>query len=93
VAVALLMFLLFRDEENRLAYSLVLGGAAGNLTDRIMYGYVIDFVDVFAASFHWPAFNVADSALTVGISLMFVAVFLSGRRDRAGADSRRPPTP
>ena len=92
-AVALLLFLLFRDEENRLAYSLVLGGAAGNVTDRIMRGYVIDFVDFFAGSLHWPAFNVADSALTVGIGLMFAAVVLSGRKARAGDDRQRPSTP
>lgn len=88
-AAALLLFLLFRDRENRLAYSLVLGGAAGNLTDRVMYGYVIDFVDVFVSSLHWPAFNVADSALTAGIGLMFVSVLLPARKggaQRAGGD-------
>jgi signal peptidase II len=45
---------------------LVLGGAAGNLTDRLLHGYVIDFVDVYYRGWHWPAFNVADSAITIG---------------------------
>ena len=45
---------------------LVLGGAAGNLTDRLLHGYVIDFVDVHYHAWHWPAFNVADSAITIG---------------------------
>ena len=45
---------------------LVLGGAAGNLTDRLLHGYVIDFLDVHYHAWHWPAFNVADSAITIG---------------------------
>lgn len=49
---------------------LVLGGAAGNLTDRLLHGYVIDFVDVHYHAWHWPAFNVADSAITVGAVLL-----------------------
>jgi signal peptidase II len=54
------------------AWSLVLGGALGNLIDRILYGYVIDFLDVFYGNWHWPAFNVADSAITVGVTLLFI---------------------
>jgi signal peptidase II len=49
---------------------LILGGAAGNLTDRLLHGYVSDFVDVYYRSWHWPAFNVADSAITVGAVLL-----------------------
>jgi signal peptidase II len=49
---------------------LILGGAAGNLTDRLLHGYVIDFVDVYYRAWHWPAFNVADSAITVGAVLL-----------------------
>jgi signal peptidase II len=45
---------------------LVLGGAVGNLTDRLLHGYVIDFVDVHYHAWHWPAFNIADSAITIG---------------------------
>lgn len=54
------------------ALSLVLGGAIGNLIDRLAYGYVIDFLDVYYRSWHWPAFNVADSAITVGVGLMLI---------------------
>ncbi len=50
----------------------VLGGAAGNLIDRIRYGYVVDFLDIYAGSYHWPAFNVADSAISVGIGLILL---------------------
>ena len=52
--------------------SLVLGGAIGNVIDRITYGHVIDFIDVYYASYHWPAFNVADSAITVGATILVV---------------------
>jgi signal peptidase II len=53
------------------ALALILGGALGNLIDRVAYGHVIDFLDFHLAGWHWPAFNVADSAITVG-ALLFV---------------------
>jgi signal peptidase II len=52
--------------------SLILGGAIGNLIDRVLYGYVIDFLDVYYQAWHWPAFNVADSAITLGVILMLL---------------------
>lgn len=58
-----------------LALSLVLGGAIGNLIDRLAYGYVIDFLDVYYQTWHWPAFNVADSAITLGVILMLAESF------------------
>jgi signal peptidase II len=54
----------------RLAVGLVFGGAVGNLIDRARFGAVVDFVDVYYRSFHWWAFNVADSAITVGVALL-----------------------
>lgn len=51
---------------------LILGGATGNLFDRIRYGYVIDYLDVYIGSYHWPTFNVADSAITIGIGLLLL---------------------
>jgi len=63
-----------------IALSLVLGGAVGNLIDRLVYGYVIDFLDVYYQDWHWPAFNVADSAITVGVILMLVESFGLGQR-------------
>jgi signal peptidase II len=62
------------------ALSLVLGGAVGNLVDRIAYGYVIDFLDVYYQEWHWPAFNVADSAICVGVGLMVLENFGVGKR-------------
>jgi len=58
-----------------IALSLILGGAIGNLLDRVIYGYVIDFLDVFYGNSHFPAFNVADSAISVGAFLMFAETF------------------
>ena len=55
-----------------LALSLILGGAVGNLIDRAFFGYVIDFIDIFYNSHHWPVFNVADSAICIGAFLMFI---------------------
>ncbi len=61
------------------ALSLVLGGAVGNLVDRLLYGYVIDFLDVYYQDWHWPAFNIADSAITLGVALMLAESFGLGR--------------
>ena len=63
-----------KDNETLLAISLalILGGAIGNLIDRVRYGYVIDFLDVYYQSWHWPAFNVADSAISLGVVLMLL---------------------
>jgi signal peptidase II len=57
------------------ALSLILGGAVGNLIDRLVYGYVIDFLDVYYETWHWPAFNIADSAITLGVMLMLAESF------------------
>jgi signal peptidase II len=54
--------------------ALLLGGATGNVTDRIVHGYVTDFFEVWLGSYHWPAFNVADSAITIGAALIIIDV-------------------
>jgi len=64
-----------------LALSLVIGGAVGNLVDRLWLGYVIDFIQIYYKSFYWPAFNVADSAITVGaVLLVWDGLFADKRR-------------
>jgi len=68
------------------ALSLVLGGAIGNLIDRVAYGYVIDFLDVYYQNWHWPAFNIADSAICVGVGLMLLESFGVGRKDVDGLE-------
>jgi signal peptidase II len=63
-----------------LALALILGGAAGNLIDRVLYGHVIDFIDLYYHNWHWPTFNIADSAITIGAALLILDAFL-GRRE------------
>jgi signal peptidase II len=64
----------------RLGLTLVLSGAIGNMYDRIFYGYVVDFLDVSFRGHHWPAFNVADSAISAGICLWLLTQLCSGRQ-------------
>jgi signal peptidase II len=74
-ATLFILFLLKRHSGQRLfccALALILGGAIGNLIDRVMYGHVIDFLDFYVRGWHWPAFNVADSAITVGVVLFVI---------------------
>jgi signal peptidase II len=56
------------------ALALILGGALGNLYDRLAYGYVIDFLEFYIGRYHWPAFNIADSAITVGVLLLALEI-------------------
>jgi signal peptidase II len=58
----------------RLALALIMGGAVGNLLDRVRLGYVVDFVDVHWGAHHWPAFNVADSAISIGVALLLLDI-------------------
>lgn len=70
----------------RVAFALIMGGALGNLLDRVRTGAVVDFIDVGGSAYRWPAFNVADSAITIGVTLLAVSlVFLGGRGPDAGS--------
>ena len=62
------------------ALSLILAGAVGNLVDRILLGHVIDFIDVYYTHYHWPAFNLADSAICVGAFLLLIDMGWSSKR-------------
>ncbi|WP_432258129.1 signal peptidase II [Cupriavidus sp. TMH.W2] len=75
VVGAFIVWLLYRHTGQRMfcfAVSLILGGAVGNVIDRVVYGHVIDFLDFYVRNYHWPAFNVADCAITVGAVLLIV---------------------
>jgi signal peptidase II len=78
-AALVVSVLLVRTPQRRMlcaGLALILGGALGNLVDRLRYGHVVDFLDFHAAGWHWPAFNVADSAITIGaVLLIFRALF------------------
>ncbi len=68
----------YKDPLVVIGTAMVCGGAAGNIIDRIRYGYVVDFLDFFWGPYHWPAFNVADSAITVGVLLLLLHFLLKG---------------
>jgi len=86
VAMVMMVFLLrqMRDEGRRfvVAIALIFGGAVGNLIDRLRLGAVVDFLDFYWAGHHWPAFNLADSAITVGVGLFLIAHLLQLRRSQ-----------
>ena len=92
VSLVLLVWLLRlprREWLTGLALGLVIGGAVGNLIDRVQLGYVVDFIDVHFKGWHYPAFNVADSAITVGVILLLIdGLFFSAARN-AGNDERK----
>lgn len=73
------------DWKQALPFALVIGGAIGNLVDRIRFGYVVDFIDVYYRVYHWPAFNIADSAIVAGA----IGIALAGFGGEANG-SRRP---
>jgi signal peptidase II len=84
-AAAIVSVLIVRNPGKRLlcvGLALILGGALGNLWDRLAWGHVVDFLDFHAAGWHWPAFNVADSAITVGAGILILESFL--REEPAG---------
>jgi signal peptidase II len=85
VASLFIVYLLARHGTQRLfslALSLILGGAIGNVIDRLAHGHVIDFLDFHYAGWHWPAFNVADSAIVCGAALLIADELLRVRRSR-----------
>jgi len=86
VVATLFMLWMLRSHAGQtlfcLAISLVLGGAVGNVVDRLLHGYVIDFLDFFWGRWHFPAFNMADSAITLGAILLILDEILRVRRGR-----------
>lgn len=78
LALAVVCYLYFRTAKGKswvtTALCLVFGGAVGNLVDRVRFGEVVDFLDLYAGNAHWPAFNVADSAISIGVAILCVQV-------------------
>jgi signal peptidase II len=73
------------------ALALIMGGAVGNLTDRVAHGYVIDFVDVYWRAHHWPAFNVADSCISIGVVMLILELLRPVESEPQSTESGPPP--
>jgi signal peptidase II len=91
-AIILILYFLRASRNDEplqvVSLALILAGAGGNLIDRVRFGEVVDFLDVYVGAYHWPAFNVADSAITIGAALL--ALILIGRKtERTGEETRR----
>ena len=84
IAVIALVFFRLRSDQNFTAFSLslIFSGAVGNLIDRLRLGEVIDFLDVHWYAHHWPAFNIADSAICVGVFLLAIDMFIEEKRQK-----------
>ena len=87
-AAAAILIIVYRARHLRahrlasVSLGLILGGAVGNLIDRIRFGVVVDFLDAHVHQYHWPVFNVADSAISVGVTLLLIEMLLEWRRER-----------
>ena len=92
VASVVISLLIVKNKNKKLfsgGLALILGGALGNLYDRIAYGHVVDFLDFHAAGWHWPAFNIADSAITLGAGILIVESFMHQPAEDKAADEKR----
>ena len=84
IAISIVLIVWLRKAETTflaLALGFVIGGAIGNVFDRFIWGRVYDFLDFHAAGYHWPAFNVADAAISVGVALVLLDGFIAKRED------------
>ncbi|GAB4222155.1 MAG: signal peptidase II [Francisella sp.] len=87
VAAIVLIFLIIKqpadDKINLFSFALVLGGDLGNFYDRAFRGYVVDFLDFHVGNYHWPAFNIADSAITCGIVILIIFSFFNKKSKKS----------
>ena len=90
VIIGLLFYYLskktYLSKLENISYGLILGGAIGNLFDRIIYGYVIDFIDIYIFKFDYPVFNIADMAIVIGVIILIIDLF---RGEKNGDKSRK----
>ncbi|MFZ6044001.1 signal peptidase II, partial [Vibrio natriegens] len=81
---ALLVFWMRRSPaSNKLAnssYAMIIGGALGNLFDRMYHGFVVDFLDFYVGNYHWPAFNIADTAICIGAGLIIIEGLIDDKK-------------
>ena len=83
VVMFCLLFWKSTDKLSRFAAALILSGIFGNVTDRIRFGHVVDFLDFYIGRYHWPAFNIADSAIVIAVGLFLWASFREDKKKTA----------
>ena len=82
IVILIITYITASDENSPyIAFSFVIGGALGNLNDRIIHGYVIDFIEFHYENLYWPIFNFADVAISIGVILLLYSMFLNKKRD------------
>jgi len=88
IAIGVILYMVRSYKDGSLFYplslALILGGAIGNMIDRVRMGEVIDFIDVHWYQHHWPAFNVADSAISIGVFFLFIQMFIAEKSRKEG---------
>ena len=91
IAIVILIELLIKTPTNKklymISYNMILGGALGNLYDRIFQGFVVDFLDFYHKSYHWATFNVADAVVVIGTGLLITAIFIYDEDNNEGVKS------
>lgn len=82
ISIGLIYYIFFKEEKNlnMFSYSLIAAGALGNIYDRIKIGAVRDFIDFHIGGYHWPAFNIADSAICIGVFIILIESFIWKRK-------------
>ncbi|GLR77117.1 signal peptidase II [Aliivibrio sifiae] len=70
------------DKLNNMAYALIIGGAIGNVFDRLVHGFVVDYLDFYWGNYHWPAFNLADAAICIGAGLIILDGLRSNKKEQ-----------
>jgi signal peptidase II len=89
VAVLIYLFRTTRIDDHLLAAcAFLLAGISGNLTDRIRFGYVIDFIDMYIGQYHWPTFNIADASISTGAILLIYDMFVTAKREQRAKSSQ-----
>ena len=82
VIIVISYMMIYDDNSPYIAFSFVIGGALGNLNDRIIYGYVIDFIEFYYNTFYWPIFNIADVAISIGVILLLHNIIFNKKKVR-----------
>jgi signal peptidase II len=89
IALGIVIWLLrTRSKWSAVAAGLILGGAIGNIVDRLAYGAVVDFIDWHAYGYHWPVFNVADAGITVGVAVLIAESIFGGKAESKSRNTR-----